>query len=134
MSVPSDSEDVSEQRAFGFLPNSVPIESEGERAAREEYEMAALDAVGNYEADPTVMQEDVFKTLFSRLSRCRVHVLLSWCLRVCVCACARRQYVIVRICICNFCILCLCVRVQRGKHWHRTQIREWMGDWSDQGL
>jgi hypothetical protein len=40
-----DSEDVSEQRASASLPDSVPIESEEERAAREEDKMAALDAV-----------------------------------------------------------------------------------------
>jgi len=34
-----DSEDVSEQRVFASLPDSVPIESEEERAAREEDEM-----------------------------------------------------------------------------------------------
>ncbi len=65
-----DSEDVSEQsqRASASLPDSVPIESEEERAARKKDEMAALDAVGDYEADPTVTLEDVpqdiiFKTL-----------------------------------------------------------------------
>ena len=42
------SEDVSEQRAPGSLPDSVPIESEEERAAREEDEMAVIDAVGDY--------------------------------------------------------------------------------------
>ena len=42
------------------MPDSVPIESEEERAAREAAdEMAALDAVGDYEADPNVMLEDV---------------------------------------------------------------------------
>ena len=48
-------------RAEGLasLPASVPIESEEERAAREAGEMAALDAVGDYEADPNVMLEDV---------------------------------------------------------------------------
>jgi hypothetical protein len=54
-----DSEDVSEQRASASLPDSVPIESEEERAAREEDAVAALDAVGDHEADPTVMLEDV---------------------------------------------------------------------------
>ena len=39
-----DSEDVSEQRVSASLPDSVPIESEEERAARERDEMAALDA------------------------------------------------------------------------------------------
>ena len=63
-----DSEDVSEQRAFASLPDSVPIEPEEERAAREEDEMAVLDVVGDNEADPTMMlenvpQEIVFKTL-----------------------------------------------------------------------
>jgi hypothetical protein len=63
-----DSEDMTEQRASASLPDSVPTESEEERAAREEDEMAALDTVGDYEADPTVMLEDVpedivFKTL-----------------------------------------------------------------------
>jgi hypothetical protein len=53
---------VSEKRASASLPDSVPIESEEERAARqadEIAEMAALDAVGDYEADPNVMLEDV---------------------------------------------------------------------------
>ena len=54
-----DSEDVSEQRASASLPDYVPIESEEERAAREADEMAALDAVGDVEADPNVMLEDV---------------------------------------------------------------------------
>ena len=56
-----DSKDVSvsEQRASASLPDSVPRESEEERATREQDEMAALDAVGDYEADPTVTLEDV---------------------------------------------------------------------------
>ena len=98
-----DSEDVSEQRASASLPDSVPIESEEERAAREADEMAALDAVGDYEADPNVMLEDVpqdivIKTL--KVSCACVPVLVFAC--VCVCACARRRYVFVRICICIF--------------------------------
>jgi hypothetical protein len=86
-----DSEDVSEQRASASLPDSVPIESEEERAAREADEMAALDSVGDYEADPNVMLEDVpqdiaIKTL-KVLCAC-VPVLVFVC--VCVCACTRR--------------------------------------------
>ena len=54
-----DSEEVSEQRASASLPDSVATESEEERAAREADEMAALDAVRDYEADPNVMLEDV---------------------------------------------------------------------------
>ena len=50
----SPAEDLSEQRASASLPDSVPIESEEERATREADEMAALDAVGDYEADLTV--------------------------------------------------------------------------------
>jgi hypothetical protein len=80
-----DSEDVSEQRASASLPDSVPIESEEERAAREADEMAALDAVGDYEADPNVMLEDVpqdivIKTL--KVSCACVPVLVVAC--VCV--------------------------------------------------
>jgi hypothetical protein len=36
------------------LPDPVEIESEEERAAREEDEIAALDVVGDYEADAAV--------------------------------------------------------------------------------
>jgi hypothetical protein len=91
------SEDVSEQRASASLPDSVPIESEEECAAREEDEMAALDAVGDYEADPTVMLEDVpqdivFKTLKVSCA----------CVAEIVFARARRRYVIERICNCIF--------------------------------
>ena len=80
-----DSEDVSEQRASASLPDSFPIESEEERAAREADEMAALDAVGDYEANPNVMLEDVpqdivIKTL--KVSCACVPVLVFAC--VCV--------------------------------------------------
>jgi hypothetical protein len=85
-----DSEDVSEQRDSDSLPDSVPIESEEERAARESDEMAALDSVGDYEADPNVMLEDVpqdivIKTL--KVSCACVPVLVFAC--VCVCVRAR---------------------------------------------
>jgi hypothetical protein len=69
--------------------------------------MAALDSVGDYEADPSVMEEDVpqdivagivIKTL--KVSCACVPVLVFAC--VCVCACTRRQYVFVRVCICIF--------------------------------
>ena len=62
-------EDVSFQRASASLPDSVPIELEEERAAREAGEMAALDTVGDYETDPNVIleadvpQDIVIKTL-----------------------------------------------------------------------
>ena len=51
------------------MPDSatVPIESEEERAAREADEMAALDAVGDYEVDPNTMMEVCLKTSSSRL-------------------------------------------------------------------
>ncbi len=102
-----DSEDVSEQRASASFPDSVPIESEEERAAREADEMASLDAVGDYEADPNVMLENVpqdivIKTL--KVSCACVPVLVFAC--VCVCACVRATLicvdVFVRICICIF--------------------------------
>jgi hypothetical protein len=98
-----DSENVSEQRVSASLPDSVPIESEEERAAPEPDEMASLDSVGDYEADPNVMLEDVpqdivIKTL--KVSCACVPVLVFVCVRVC--ACTRRRYVFVRICICIF--------------------------------
>jgi hypothetical protein len=67
------------------LPDSIPIESEEERAAREADEMAALDAVGDYESDPNVKLEDVpqdivIKTL--KVSCACVPVLVFAC--VCV--------------------------------------------------
>ncbi len=70
--------------------------------AREQDEMAALDAVRDYEADPTETLEDVpqdivFKTL--KVSCACVPVLVFAC--VC-CVRARRRYVFVRICICIF--------------------------------
>jgi hypothetical protein len=102
-----DSEDVSEQRASASLPDSVPIESQEERAAREADEMAALDAVEDYEADPNVMLEDVpqdivIKTLKVSCACVPVLVLVFACVCVCVRARARRRYVFVRICICIF--------------------------------
>ena len=62
----------------------------GRRAAREADEMAALDAVGDYEADPNVMLEDVpqdivIKTL--KVSCACVPVLVF----ACVCASARMR-------------------------------------------
>jgi hypothetical protein len=116
-----DSEDVSEQRASASLPDSVLIESEEERVEREEDEMVALDAAGDY--DPIVTLEDVpqdigFKTL--KVSCACVAVLVFAC--VCVCARARRRYVFVRICICIFWILFVCVRATWKAH--RTQVRD----------
>jgi hypothetical protein len=106
-----DSEDVSEKRTSAPLPDSVPIKSEEERAAREEDEMAALDAVGDYGADATVMLEDVpqdmvFKTL--KVSCACVAVLVFACVCVCVCACARRRYVFVRIVFAFLDFVCVC--------------------------
>ncbi len=83
---------MSEPRTSASLPDSVPIESEEERAAREAGEMAALDTVGDYETDPNVIleadvpQDIVIKTL--KVSCACVPVLVFAC--VCVCACAQR--------------------------------------------
>ena len=100
-----DSEDVSEQKASASMPDSVTIELEEERAASEADEMAALDAVGGYEADPNVMLEDVpqhivIKTL--KVSCACVSVLVFACVCVCVCHSVCRVYVFVRICTCIF--------------------------------
>ena len=117
---------MSEQRVSASLTDSVPIESEEERAARETDEMAALDSVGDYEADPNVMLEDVPQDIVIKTLKvscacvpervCCLLVLNSvtstpcWWLRVCVCvlACAQRRYVFVRICICIFLFLFVC--------------------------
>ena len=87
-----ESEDVSEQRASASLPDSVPIESEEERAACEEDERAALDAVGDYEADPTVSLEDVpqdivLKTLNATSICVRENLYLHFRNFVCVFSC-----------------------------------------------
>jgi hypothetical protein len=100
-----NSEDVSEQRASASLPDSVPIESEEERAACEQDEIAAPDAVGDYDADATVMLEDVsedivFKSL--KVSCACVSVLVFACVCVCVC-----HGVFVCVCVC----MCVCVTV-----------------------
>jgi hypothetical protein len=112
-----DSEDVSEQRASvsKSLQDSVAMEPEGERAAREQDEMAALDAVGDYEADATVMLEDVpqdivFKIL--KVSCACVSVLVFAC--VCVCVRARRVYVCELVFA--FSEICLCVCLQQVRH------------------
>ena len=74
------------QRATASLPDSVPIESEEERASREQDEIATLDTVGDYEADVTVMLEDVPQDLV-------IKTLKMWCacvsvlVYVCVCVC-----------------------------------------------
>jgi hypothetical protein len=84
------------------------IESEEERAAGEADEMAALDAVGDYEADPNVMLEDVpqdIKTLKVSCA-CVCTVFLCWCLRVCVC---------VTVCVC---VRATSIRVRESLHLH----------------
>ena len=90
-----DSEDVSEQRASASLPDSVPIESEEERAAREADEMAAFDAVGEDEADPNVMLENVPQDIV--IKTLKVSCMCS-CVGVCVCVC-----VCVRACDVDMC-------------------------------
>jgi hypothetical protein len=77
---------VSEQRASASLPDSVPIESEEERAAREADEMAALDSVGDYEADPNVMMEDVPQDIVIKTLKVSLVCMCS-CVGVCVCVC-----------------------------------------------
>jgi hypothetical protein len=77
---------------LSMAKNHDSIESEEERAAREADEMAALDSVGDYEADPNVMLEDVpqdivIKTL--KVSCACVPVLVFACVCVCVCVRAR---------------------------------------------
>ena len=74
--------------------------------------MAALDAVGDYEADPNVMLEDVpqdivIKTL--KVSGACVPVLVLVC--VCVCVCVRATSICVRENLhLHFLIFVLCTR------------------------
>jgi hypothetical protein len=114
-----DSEDVSEQRASASFPDSVPIESEEERAAREQDEIAALDAVRDYKANATVMLEDVPQDIVIKTPK-------VWCVCVSVLVFARARARATRVCH-GVCV-CVCVCA------HRTQVRGWMGCWSDQGL
>ena len=82
---------MSEQRASASLPDSVPTESEEDRAARKADEMAALDAVRDYEADPSnvmledVPQDTVFKTLKVSCA-CLAELVFA-----CVCVCVRAR-------------------------------------------
>ena len=99
-------------QSTGSLPplrDQVPIESEEERAASEQDEIAALDAVGDYEADATVMLEDVPKDIVIKNLKvwCAcvsvlVCVCVCACVCVCVCVCVCAVYVFVRIFICIF--------------------------------
>ena len=75
------------------MPDSVPIESEEDCSVH--VKKAALDAVGDYVAHPTVMLEDVpqdivFKTL--QVSCACVAVLVFAC--ECFCVCARHRCVL----------------------------------------
>jgi hypothetical protein len=80
-----DSEDLSEQRASASLPDSVPIESEEERSAREADEMAALDSVGDYEADPKCDAGGCASR--HRHQDSEGVVCMCSCVGVCVCVC-----------------------------------------------
>ena len=105
-----------------------------EPAACEQDEIAALDAVGDYEADATVMLKDVPQDIVIKTLK---HGVMCFCVGVSNGVCARA-----RVCVCRLCVrenlylhflnFCLCVRAT-GKA-HRKQVREWMGGWSDQGL
>ena len=79
---------VSEQRASASLPDSVPIETEEECAAREEDEMAALDAVGDYEADPCDAGGCVSRHCLQDYEGV---VCMCCCVCFCVCVCARAR-------------------------------------------
>jgi hypothetical protein len=81
--------------------------------------MAELDAVGDYEADPNVMLEDVPQDIVIKalkVSCACVPVLVFAC--VCVCVCARARDV--DMCSLEFAFafsdFCLCVCMQQGRH------------------
>jgi hypothetical protein len=101
---------VSEQRASASLPDSVPRESEEERAAREQDDITALDAVGDYAADATVMLKDVPQDIV-------IKTLNVWCACVsalvfaCVCVYthARAPCIRVREIFCLHFLIFVCV-------------------------
>ncbi len=72
---------------------------------------AALDAVGDYEADPNVMLEDVPQDIVIKTLK-----VSCWCLRVCVRVRARD----VDMCSWEFAFafsdFCLCVCMQQGRY------------------
>jgi len=123
---------VSEQRVSASLPDSVPIESEEDHAAREADEMAALDDVGDYETDPNVMLEDVSQDIIIKTLKvscacvpervCCLLVLNSvtstpcWWLRVCVCVCVRATSICVRENLHLHFLIFVCVCMQQGRH------------------
>jgi hypothetical protein len=75
------------QRVSASLPDSVPIESKEERAAREADEMAALDAVGDDECDAGGCASR------HRHQDSEGVVCMCSCVGVCVCVC-------VTVCVC----------------------------------
>ena len=102
------------------MPESVPIESEEERAAREEDEMAALDAVGDHEADPNVMLEDVPQDIIIKTLKVSDSVVcMCFCVGVCVClrACVHATSICVRENLhLHFLIFVCCVCMQHGRY------------------
>ena len=96
-----DSEDVSEQRASASLPDSVPIELEEERAACEQDEIAVLDAVGDYEADATVMLKDVPQDIVIKTLK---HGVMCFCVGVSNGVCARARACSLCVCVCVFAV------------------------------
>jgi hypothetical protein len=133
-----DSEDVLEQRASACLPDPVPMESAKEHAAREQ-EIAALDAVGDFDADENDAGGCASRYCHQDSEgkrRAGVYVLVFSCVCVCVCVCVRARAVYI-ICVrenlyLHFLNLFVCVRATEKVH--RTQVRELMGGWSDHGL
>jgi hypothetical protein len=82
-----------------------------------------------------VPQDIVFKTLKVWCACLCVLVFACVCVCVCVsqcvpCICVRENLYLHFL---NFVCVCACNYTATGKV-HRTQVREWMGGWSDQGL
>jgi hypothetical protein len=112
-----DSADVSEQRASYSVPDSVPIESEEERAAREQGEIVALDAVGDYEASRRICDAGgcTWRHCLSESELESEGVVCTCCcvgVCVCVCMCARAPSMCVRenlyLHFLNFVCVCVC--------------------------
>ena len=95
-----------------------------------------LDAVVEFEADTTVMletvpQDNVIKTRKVWWTCALVFVCVCVCVCVCVPSICVRENLYLHFKKSEF-VLFVCVHAT-GKA-HHTQVREWMGGWSDQGL
>jgi hypothetical protein len=87
--------------------------------------MAALDAVGDYEADPNVMLEDVPQDIVIKTPKVCMCSCVGVCVCVCVCVCVRATSICVRENLhLHFLIfVCLCACNRGGRVTSHTSSR-----------